>query len=240
MSICVNGWIGTRPLIDSSNIVRGRSEVTIAVLFSVLLAAPLSWPWGRFGAAHKGRKTKWEELHHCSKCLPALILRTPAFGFSWWGITVLTMTKYFEDFQEPAGHFFPIIWCEEICVHFRVWREPAHHWAQEQWSPIPTVCIQVQGCLLLKIKNPSFLTWGLKRRLCRKTSVLPQPILSCFLLEWEVQATAVQLLEERIVAQLGVGGGWEGSLILGNQEANTSPGVPQKAGSSVCIMGRTC
>lgn len=38
----------------------------------------------------------------------------------------------------------------------------------------------------------------------------------------------------------GCWGGWEDSLVLGSQEANTSPGVPQKAGSSVCIMGSTC
>lgn len=31
----------------------------------------------------------------------------PSFGFSWQWITVITMTKYFEDFQEPAGHLYP-------------------------------------------------------------------------------------------------------------------------------------
>lgn len=30
-----------------------------------------------------------------------------ALGFNWWWITVITMTKYFEDFQEPAGHLYP-------------------------------------------------------------------------------------------------------------------------------------
>lgn len=31
----------------------------------------------------------------------------PSFGFSWQWIIVITMTKYFEDFQEPAGHLYP-------------------------------------------------------------------------------------------------------------------------------------
>lgn len=126
--------------------------------------------------------------------------------FSWPRIIVITVTKLW-GFPRTWRPFVFIIWCEEVCACSTVWQEIAHHLAQEQRSPIPAICIQVQWCILLKTNVPSFLTCGLKRRLCRKPSLFSPSILSCFLLEQEVQTTAVQLLcYWRIVAQLGLGG----------------------------------
>lgn len=78
---------------------------------------------------HKVRKTLMRKATQpLSRILSASFLGMPALDFNQWKITVITMTKHLtEVFQGPCGWpFVLIIWHEQVCVCFLVWKEIAH------------------------------------------------------------------------------------------------------------------
>lgn len=64
---------------------------------------------------HKlGLELHTERMALVSGAIPALYFKflsapcpgVPAFGFNWWWLTVMAMTKHFAGFQEPHGHVY--------------------------------------------------------------------------------------------------------------------------------------